>query len=287
MNGESGSRVLRVFPRRTSLTPTDALAFVGDPPLWRPEADEVHVSVTFTWDIVEGQRLANAWKAYYPLVNIGGPALGSPADGFIPGMYVKEGVTFTSRGCNKRCPWCLVPLREGRLRLLLIQPGWNVNDNNLLQCPREHQAQVYTMLRQQRKGAKFAGGLDATLVDDWVAGQLSTVPIHEVFLAADTKGSLKALEKAVAKLSFLRRDQLRCYVLIAFNGETIQEATERLEAVWEIGGLPFAQLYQPPDRFIRYSQDWRDLARAWSRPAATKAMHRNAPESRLRAWDIP
>ena len=45
-------RTIRVFPRQTAMTPTDELAFVGDPPLslWRPSADEVHVSVTFTWD---------------------------------------------------------------------------------------------------------------------------------------------------------------------------------------------------------------------------------------------
>jgi hypothetical protein len=42
--------VIRVFPRRTSLTPTDEYAFVGEPPMLRPEADEVHVSCTFTWD---------------------------------------------------------------------------------------------------------------------------------------------------------------------------------------------------------------------------------------------
>jgi len=44
------TRIIRVFPRRTSFTPVDELAFVGDPPLERPAADEVHVSCTFTWD---------------------------------------------------------------------------------------------------------------------------------------------------------------------------------------------------------------------------------------------
>ena len=265
--------VIRVFPRRTSLTPTDELAFVGDPPLFRPEAGEVHVSVAFTWDAAEGQRIAEAWSQYYPIVKLGGPAMGSPANGFTPGLYVREGVTFTSRGCNKRCPWCLVPKWEGKIALLPIAPGWVVQDNNLLQCPREHQVVVYEMLRKQRKAAKFSGGLDATLVDDWVADQLRTVPIHEVFLAADTEASLKPLQATVERLSFLRRNQLRCYVLIGFNGETLAEARDRLEAVWAAGCLPFAQLYRPPDRPIRYSLEWRTLARTWSRPAAMVAEH--------------
>lgn len=55
--------------------------------------------------------------------------------------------------------------------------------------------------------------------------------------------------------------------LIAFDGDTVDGATGRLEAVWRLGGCPFAQLYQPPDHYIGYSQEWRDLARRWSRPA--------------------
>jgi hypothetical protein len=91
---------IRVFPKRTAHIPDDALAFVGDPPLWRPDADEVHVSCTFTWDKVEAERLQYAWGQYYPKVLLGGPAFDSPCDTFTPGMYVKQGITYTSRGCT-------------------------------------------------------------------------------------------------------------------------------------------------------------------------------------------
>ena len=268
--------VIRVFPRRTSFTPNDPYVFIGDPPMMRPEADEVHISVTFTWDVVEGWRLRGSWAQYYPTVKIGGPAIpGAFVGDFRPGMYVKPGVTFTSRGCNRRCPWCLVPEREGRLLLLDIQPGSIISDNNLLQAGRDHISTVFDMLRCQGKAATFSGGLDARLVDDWVANELRTVPIREVYLAADTKASLSALRCAVGKLgSFLKRRQLRCYVLIGFDGETIAGATERLEAVWETGCLPFAQLYQPPEGRIEYSHDWRALQREWDRPAAMFAQHR-------------
>ena len=66
--------LIRVFPRRTKWTPTDDMAFVGDPPMMRPDADEVHVSCTFTWDIPEARRLFHAWKQYYGRVDVGGPA---------------------------------------------------------------------------------------------------------------------------------------------------------------------------------------------------------------------
>jgi len=97
--------------------------------------------------------------------------------------------------------------------------------------------------------------------------------IKEVFLAADTEAALVPLRRAVVKLSFLSRRQLRCYVLIAYRGETVSKAEERLEAVWQAGCLPFAQLYQPSDRYIDYPSDWKALARTWCRPAAMFALH--------------
>ena len=272
-------RVLRVFPRKTTMTPDDAFAFVGDPPLWRPEADEVHISCTFSWDIPKALRLVRAWRQYYANVLFAGPAIGGNYVGeFTPGLYVRHGITFTSRGCNNACPWCLVPEWEGKLRLLSVEPGHIIQDNNLLQCQREHMSRVFEMLKSQPKAAEFKGGLDSTLVDDWVAGQLQQLKIHEVFLAADTWGALEPLREAIGRLSFLKRRQLRCYVLLGFDkSESISRARERLEAVWNIGCLPFAQLFQPSEKEVVYPLEWRRLQREWDRPAAMFANHPRQP----------
>ena len=74
--------IARVFPRRTSATPDDETAFVGDPPLFLPAVKEVHVSCTFTWDRPEAQRLARAWASQGYDVRLGGPAdaLSAPED---------------------------------------------------------------------------------------------------------------------------------------------------------------------------------------------------------------
>lgn len=143
-------KILRVFPRRTSHTPKDDLVFIGDPPLERPDADEVHVSCTFTWDKQKAERLQKAWAQYYPMVKLGGPAYDAPGNGFTPGMYLKHGITTTSRGCNNNCPWCLVPKREGKIRLLPITEGNILQDNNILQCPQSHIDAVWDMLSHQR-----------------------------------------------------------------------------------------------------------------------------------------
>lgn len=261
--------VIRVFPRRTALTPTDSMAFVGNPPMFLPEADEVHVSCTFTWDIPEAERLQKAWAQYYRIVKLGGPAFGTPVNGFTPSVYVRSGVTFTSRGCNNHCPWCLVPPREGRLiEIDDFAVGHIIQDNNLLQCSPQHLDRVFAMLRTQH-AVEFTGGLDARLLRQSVADAIRGLRLRQLFLACDTDSGLAPLERAI-KLLQLPRDKVRCYVLCAF-GATVDQCEERLRSVWKVGAMPFAQLYQPPDHWIDYSRDWRRLARTWSRPAAMKA----------------
>lgn len=267
--------LVRVFPRKTAFTPRDDRAFVGDPPLFDiPECSEIHVSCTFTWDLDECYRLVEAWKSICPNVKIGGPALGNVTNDFEPGRYIMRGVTFTSRGCNCNCPWCLVPEREGKLRPILpIREGYIINDNNFLQNDENHRRKVYQMLNTQSRGVRFLGGIQASLVTDRIAEEFRGLDIHDIFLAADTVGALKPLKRAIQRLSFLKRNKLRCYVLVAFNGETLQQAEARLEQVWELGAMPFAQLYQPPNEYISYSKEWRDLTRTWSRPASMVSMH--------------
>ena len=96
--------IARVFPRATACTPKDEYAFVGDIPLFFPEdITEIHVSVTFSWDLPEAERLAKAWGRVAP-VKIGGPATGERGEAFVPGLYLKKGcVSRASRSCGLKC----------------------------------------------------------------------------------------------------------------------------------------------------------------------------------------
>jgi len=273
--------LVRVFPRSNSHTPRDRLAFVGDPPLFRPslgDVSEVHISVAFTWDLPEADRLMKAWGALYPVVRMGGPALGHETGlNFTPGRYIKPGVTFTTRGCDRKCPWCLVPSREGRLVEIPDYPdGWIIQDNNFLQATQAHQLGVFDMLRRQPERAEFAGGIDVRLVNPWFAEQLQETRLNQVFLAADTRLAVRQLADAREVLHKIPQKKLRVYTLIGFGNDTIAKATERLERVWELDCIPHAQLYQPADGWIDYSRQWGLLSRLWSRPAAMYGMHKAA-----------
>jgi hypothetical protein len=262
--------IARVFPRRTSATPDDPLAFVGDPPLFLPKADEVHVSCTFTWDRPESQRLARSWASVGYKVRVGGPAYDAPADGFEPGLYVKQGMTITSRGCIRACPFCFVPRREGRLTLLAIKPGWDVLDNNLLACPRPHVEAVLGMLDEQPRAARFTGGIDARLCQPWFAERLGRMRVQILYTAFDQPAQRPHVERAVKMLrdAGLSQRKIGCYVLVGYAGDTLEAARGRLEWVFETGGTPFAMYYRPgDDQRFKIPSAWGRFVRAWSRPA--------------------
>lgn len=274
--------MIRVFPHKTKWTPSDDLAFVGWPPLFRPEEQPVMVSVCFTWDLELGQRLQRAWSVHYSDVRLGGPALNDPGSEFVPGRYIKEGVTITSRGCSKRCPWCFVPKREGSIRELEIRDGWIVQDNNLLACSKDHIKKVFRMLKRQPKGAVFSGGLETTLLKDCHRFLLDTIKIREIWVACDSKTALSPLKKAAQILDGIPINKRRCYVMIGFNGEGLAQAESRLEKVYELGFLPFCQLYRSEDKKA-YSKEWRALARKWSRPAAYRSANNEFNKDRQAA----
>ena len=260
--------MIRVFARKTKWTPTDDLAFYTSPPLflrgWDPGVP-VMVSATFTWDIEKAYALARAWSLHFGNVRVGGPAFGDPGDEFVPGRFIKHGVTFTSRGCPKRCPWCMVPIREGKLRELQIQPGYIIQDNNLLACSHGHIEKVFEMLAGQKRGIQFKGGLDIDFMQPWLVELLKQIKVAELWVACDNEAGLSRLDKAADLLSDFSINKKRCFVLVGKDGETQGQAQARCEAVYRKGFLPFAQLYRSensgPSR-----RDWKDFCAFWTQP---------------------
>lgn len=253
-----------VFPRKTKWTPTGNCVFFDEPPLFNVPDLPVMVSVTFTWDIERGTMLARSWGKRFREVWIGGPAFDDPGEEFVPGRFVKPGVTITSRGCPKKCKWCLVSRREGRLRELEIKPGNIVNDNNILACSRPHFEAVCEMLQGQNV-IQFKGGLDIDYLESWHVEHFKKMRLDELWIACDNGAALKKLDKAADLLADFNIEKKRCYVMVGFDGETQEEARKRCEAVYAKGFLPFAQLYRGIDSGpVR--GEWREFCFYWSSP---------------------
>jgi hypothetical protein len=275
---QPGAGSIRVFPARTNWTPTDDMAFVGLPPtisdrfLSLDRSSPVFISVVFTWHRKIAESIALGWKELFADVRIGGPAYDDPGGEFTPGMFLKDGCTITSRGCPKRCGWCSVPKREGAIKELSIKPGWIVQDNNLLACSERHIRAVFDMLRDQDRRIFFNGGLDKHYLRDWHRSLFDSIKIGELWFACDTSNDLPHLERAAKILDGISIDKLRCYTMIGYDNETTDDADRRCARVYELGFLPFCQLFQPINAPLKtYSEDWRKVHRKWARPAAYRS----------------
>jgi len=274
----SEPRIIRVFPRRTKATPDDALAYVGPPDLFA-EGDEVHVSVTFTYDKAIAEQLAEQWRWVAP-VKLGGVAYGDDSLEFIPGRYVRPGYTITSRGCPRRCWFCGVWKKWPTPNLLPIYDGWNILDDNLLACPREHVEAVFAMLRRQNRRVEFTGGLEALSLEDYQVDLLASLtPRPSMFFAYDPGDAFETLESAARRLldaGFTRcSHRLRCYVLIGHPKDTFAAATARLDQMVAIGFTPMAMLWRPEtpsQERHRPAPEWRAFQRRWARPAIIHAV---------------
>jgi hypothetical protein len=262
-------KIIRVFPTKTKATPDDKYAYYGDPDLLVPECDEIHISVTFTWDIEKAHKLAEQWEHIAP-VKIGGVAMGDRGGEFEPGLYLKNGYTITSRGCKNKCWFCDVWKREGNIREIGIKDGWNILDSNLLACSDNHIIQVFKMLELAKKKwhkIEFTGGLEAKRLQDRYVNYLSMLKPKQIFFAYDTPDDYEPLVIAGKMLTKAVRNKatLRCYCLIGYPKDTFELAEKRLHDIIKAGFMPMAMLYR--DKTGKTNDDWRKFQRIWARPA--------------------
>jgi len=166
--------------------------------------------------------------------------------------------------------------------VLPIHPGWNVLDDNLLACPRDHVEAVFAMLRSQRKAAwpgwsgriEFTGGLEALALEDYQVNLLASLrPRPNMFFAYDPGDAFETLESAARRLlaaGFTRQShRLRVYVLIGYPKDTFELAEGRMYDMVRIGFTPMAMLWRPEtpsQEKHRPAPAWKAFQRRWARP---------------------
>ena len=267
-------KTIRVFPRKTAATPGDGI--INQPPRFFDEADKVHISVAFTWDMPTAEKLAKEWAHVAP-VTIGGPATGQRGGKFIPGMYVKRGYVITSRGCPNRCWFCSVWRRDGDVRELPLTEGYNLLDDNILACSDNHIKAVFKMLaegkRKYKKPIEFTGGLEAARLKQWHVDALRVIRPKQMFFAYDTPDDLEPLRDAGKKLLAAgwtaASHTLRAYVLCGYPKDTFLSAEKRMRETVDAGFMPMAMLYR--GKSGKRDSAWMRWQRRWVRPAIMAA----------------
>ena len=161
--------------------------------------------------------MANNIKRSFPYVHIH-LGLYSEAEDLLPAYHLlnsvdiwkgwKKSMLFTTRGCIRKCPFCVVPKIEGKMRdpkysiLDKIYPGHTevvIWDNDLLASP--YAVQVLEEIRDNGFKVDFNQGLDARLMTEEFANLLADIKPKSIHMAYDWAWEGKYVNNAINLLS--------------------------------------------------------------------------------------
>lgn len=160
-----------------------------------------------------------------------------------------------SRGCPRKCPWCIVPEKEGEIHPVLVK---NLNprgeyvvvcDNNFFANPEWWNA--ICCLRSLKLPVDFQG-IDVRDITKFQAAYLSRLRhFKRIKFAWDVPvDERKVLAGIRLLVRYIRPYQLMCYVLIGFNTSEEQDL-HRIKTLHGLGIDPFVMPYDKKDLYQR------------------------------------
>ena len=175
-------------------------------------------------------------------------------------------IGFMTRGCIRRCPWCVVPKKEGKIKAYrtweeIKRPDKRdivFMDNNVLAS--EHGIEQIASMAGKDVRIDFNQGLDARLIDKHIAKLLSEVKWRRfIRMACDTDAMIPVIERAVRHLGECGVKPYRVFVYVLV--QDIESAERRVEALRRLGVDMFAQPYRDFENKIEPTQIQRQFAR--------------------------
>lgn len=172
-------------------------------------------------------------------------------------------IGFTTRGCIRRCPFCIVPEKEGPIRAVGdIYDFWRgqrqlmLLDNNLTALP-EHMEKICKQLIKEKIQTDFNQGLDIRLITDDMAQLLAKVRLwKQIHFAFDDVRLERQVREGISILTkHMPASRLMFYVLIGFNS-TPEEDLYRVEMLRGLGVDPFVMPYDKSDPYQRHFARW-------------------------------
>lgn len=232
--------------------------FLSQAPAW----DSSYVSCVFTINAKE--------EECPPGAEIGGT--GFKANGWLPpevehimpdysvyGQDLGYSTGFTSRGCIRRCPWCVVHEKEGGIKPWAeIYEFWDRHhhdrirllDNNLLASPNWRETMEAVI--RERLLVDFNQGLDIRLVTDEVASYLKRVGrCTKLRFSFDEWSNHEAVREGIRRLveAGLYASQLHFYLLLGFTQDPDGDYA-RLDLLREFGCSIFPMVYIDGDGVV-------------------------------------
>lgn len=181
---------------------------------------------------------------------------------------------FLTRGCSRNCQWCVVPMKEGKMKIAndieeLLQGKKKIvlMDNNVLAS--DYGLNQIDKLIELGIKVDFNQGLDARYIlkSERIKQQIVNLKwIRYIRLACDSDFMMKLIEKVVIELGDrgIKPYRFFSYVLLT----EFESSYKRLKFCKDLGIKPFAQPYRDFNDNYKIPQWQIDMAR-WCNHTAT------------------
>lgn len=170
---------------------------------------------------------------------------------------------FTSRGCFRKCSFCIVPEKEGKLRPVTdIYSFWkgqkkiSLLDNNIIALP-DHFKLICSQVKKENIEIDFNQGLDIRLINKENAKILSELRIKTLRFSWDNVNDEKYIDAGFATLqeAGVRLNKLMVFCIIGFNS-TRKEDLYRVNKLKKLGITPFAMPFDKSNKYQKQFALW-------------------------------
>ena len=238
--------------------------------------DLIIISAIFQKNRRKAQELKEFWSVDRE-VEVGGPGMYPDIGGLkkidllkpdydlYPSVYSQG---YTTRGCIRRCPFCLVPQMEGGLRIVQHPSEFHDDrfetmmllDNNLLAASKEWVREVLGWFYDAGVMLNMTQGFDARLLTEEYTGWLKEIFDRKAGLhfAWDNIGDEAKIKSAVTLLKnagINTRHDVSFYVLGGYN-TTFEQDLYRVNKLREWGTHAFVMEYHKNDRRLNALARW-------------------------------
>ena len=175
----------------------------------------------------------------------------------------KFSIQFYSRGCIRKCPFCLVREKEGYIHP--VEPvdlnpkgDWvEVLDNIFFANPEWKDSVDY--LLKVKQPVKLHG-VDVRIMDEEQAYYLNKLKMKQNIHIAWDLPQIDLTDRLKEMIKYVKPYKITCYVLVGFNS-TIEQDLFRLNTLKSLGITPFVQPYRDFVNKRKPKQYELDLAR--------------------------
>ena len=242
-------------------------------PLFSMQADKIYVSCVFDYN----KHLCKDWENK---AEIGGSGYDIVKKLPLEIEQIKPHINlgFATRGCIRKCPFCIVPRKEGRIYIEGdIYDLWDgksklitLLDNNILALP-DHFMKISSQLKKEKLVVDFNQGLDFRLLTDEICKELFSLRHYrEIRFAFDDLAYKPMVLKALDKLrkNGLKDWQTRWYVYVGVK-DTMETVMERIDILRNAKQL----VYLMRDILVHNNPEYTSLSGWCNYPGLFKKTH--------------